>query len=147
MMNDKIPCPTEAAEQTALMRWAFYEQGAYPELEMLYHIPNEGKRSAVTGAHMRMQGMKSGVPDMHLPVARGQYHSLYVEMKRRNGETPSRQQAEWLDKLASQGHCVCWCRGWDAAASVIEAYLKTGRITYAPTRGRAGQYHAGGQTA
>lgn len=142
MTKEKIPCPTEAVEQTSLLRWAFYEQGAYPELGLLYHIPNEGKRSARTGAAMKMQGMKPGFPDLGLPVARGQYHGLYVEMKRREGETPTQQQYEWLKALDAQGYAVCWAKGWEEAAQAILHYLKTGTVHYSVLKCRAGEYHA-----
>lgn len=144
MTREQLPCPTEAVEQAALMRWAMYEESKWPELTLLYHIPNEGKRSRVTGGQMKAQGMRKGVPDLHLPVARGQYHGLYVEMKRRHGETPTRDQADWLEALDAQGYCVCWAQGWDAAAHAIRCYLEQGRVEYDPGRGRAGQYRAQG---
>lgn len=142
MTREQLPCPTEAVEQTALMRWAMYEEGKWPELRLLYHIPNEGKRSRVTGGQMKAQGMRKGVPDLHLPVARGKYHGLYVELKRMNGETPAKEQAEWLEALEAQGYCVCWSPGWMAAACAIRSYLEQGRVIYSPTRGRAGKYRA-----
>lgn len=141
-MTVKMPCPTEEAEQAALIRWAMYEEGKWPELGLLYHVPNEGKRTKMTGGKLRMVGMRKGVPDLCLPVARGMHYGLYVEMKRRDGSTPTQDQADWLEKLDGQGYCVCWCRGWDAAAAVITAYIKTGKVRYSPTRGRAGKYHA-----
>ena len=142
MNENRMPVPLESAETAMVVRWAQWHEQKWPELELLYHIPNEGKRSVVTGAHMKMQGMKSGVPDLHLPVPRGTSHGLYVEMKRRKGETPTQDQADWLEKLDKQGYCVCWARGWEEAAQAIKEYLMHGKVTYNPTRGRAGQYHA-----
>lgn len=46
------------------MRWADFALTQYPELELLYHIPNEGKRSKVTGGRLKALGLKSGVPDL-----------------------------------------------------------------------------------
>lgn len=57
---------------------------AHPELQLLYHVPNEGKRTWRTGARLKSEGLKPGVPDLCLPVARGKYHGLYVELKRRD---------------------------------------------------------------
>ena len=76
--------PLEEAEQCALMEWAAYNAGKWPELRLLYHIPNEGKRSIRAGARLKAQGLKRGVPDNHLPVARGGYIGLYIELKRRD---------------------------------------------------------------
>lgn len=71
----------ESVEQTNLFRWAAYEQGKYPELKLMYHIPNGGSRNRLEAANLKKQGVKSGVPDICLPVARGAYHGLYIEMK------------------------------------------------------------------
>lgn len=37
-------CPTEDVEQVQLFRWAEWQACKYPVLEMLYHVPNGGKR-------------------------------------------------------------------------------------------------------
>ena len=55
-------------------QWVTYQQGRFPELVLLYHIPNGGKRDAQTAISLKRQGVKAGVPDLHLPVARGGYH-------------------------------------------------------------------------
>lgn len=137
-------CPTEMEEQTALLSWARLAQGKWPELALLYHVPNEGKRSRATGAKLTAAGLKKGVPDLCLPVARGRRHGLYIELKRRKGSRPTAEQVEWLDALAAEGHGVAWCRGWESAAGVLLEYLRTGKITYAPTEGRGGEWHAKG---
>ncbi len=96
----------------------------YPELELLYHIPNEGKRSKSNGAALRRQGLKKGVPDLCLPVARGGFHGLYIEMKR-VGEKPTDNQKRWLQLLKQQGYCTTVCdEGWEQAVKVIEDYMK-----------------------
>ena len=142
MQYDGMPVPTESVEQQRLFQWAFYETGAYPELDLMYHIPNEGKRSRATGGRMRAEGLKSGVPDICLPIPRAAYKSLYIELKRRKGGTLSDAQHAWLLKLQKQGHCVCWCQGWEAAAAVIKEYLRHGTIRYRPTSHRGGDLHA-----
>ena len=77
--------PTEAQEQSALVRWAELMRPRFPELVLLAHVPNEGLRSPVTGARLKVQGMKRGFPDLILPVPRGEYHGLFIEMKRVKG--------------------------------------------------------------
>lgn len=118
------PIPKEAQEQEALFSWADIVMHQYPELELLYHIPNEGKRSKSNGAALKRQGLKKGVPDLCLPVARGGYHGLYIEMKR-IGEKPSDNQKRWLYLLKQQGYCTTVCdEGWEQAVKVIEGYMK-----------------------
>ena len=118
-----LPCPTESVEQQNLFRWARLQSGAHPELALLYHIPNEGKRSVHTGRRMRAEGLKRGVPDICLPVARGGKHGLYVELKRLRGSKTSDDQREWLAALEAQGYAVALCKGWEAAAEVITKYI------------------------
>ena len=115
--------PRESAEQQTLITWARLARGKYPELDMLYHITNEGKRSVVTGARLKSEGLKPGVPDLCLAVARGGAHGLYIEMKRTKGGRVSPQQAAWLEKLAHEGYATAICRGWEQARDVIERYL------------------------
>lgn len=123
-----MPVPTESVEQQCLFRWANFQSGKYPELELMYHIPNEGKRSWSTGARMKAEGLKSGVPDICLPVPRSGYHGLYIELKRLRGNTTTKNQDEWLTKLEGQGYRVKVCRGWEEASQVILEYLSDRRI-------------------
>ena len=39
----KKQVPTESEEQQTLFRWAAMQSGKYPELALMFHIPNEGK--------------------------------------------------------------------------------------------------------
>lgn len=45
---------SEANEQRRLMEIAGYYTHRYPELSLLYHVPNEGKRSKITGSILKM---------------------------------------------------------------------------------------------
>lgn len=115
--------PRESVEQQTLIKWARLARGKYPELDMLYHITNEGKRSVVTGARLKSEGLKPGVPDLCLAVARGGAHGLYIEMKRTKGGRVSPEQARWIEKLSREGYVAVVCRGWEQARDVIERYL------------------------
>lgn len=121
--TDELPAPTEEAEQTCLFRWAAMEAGAHPELKLLHAIPNGGKRSKSEAGRMRMAGVKPGVPDMCLPVARGGCHGLYIELKRIRGGRVSPEQVQWMDALARQGYRCALCHGWQEAAKTICEYL------------------------
>ena len=116
--------PRESAEQEALMDWANRASRKWPELALLYHIPNGGSRNEIEAAHLRRQGVKSGVPDLCLPVARGGCHGLYIELKRRQGGRVSPSQSAWLMALNAQGYAAVVCCGLDEAIEAIEGYLK-----------------------
>ena len=120
----RIDAPTEAQEQAALFRWAALAAGMLPELRLMYHIPNEGRRSVVTGARMRSEGMRKGVPDICLPVPRGSYAALYIELKRTKGGKVSEEQRAWVDALNRAGNRAVICKGWESARNEIESYLR-----------------------
>ena len=130
-MNDAANgCASEETEQICLMRWAQLESGKYPELKMLFHIPNGGKRGKAEAGRFKAMGGKPGVPDLFLPVARRMdaygtaYHGLFVEMKRQKGGRVSREQREWMERLRQNGYAVLVCRGWEEATECIQKYLE-----------------------
>ena len=122
--RDASTVPMESAEQRTLFEWARRMEGKWPELKLLYHIPNEGKRSARTGARMKAEGLRTGVPDVCLPVARGDHHGLYIELKRRKNSRVTPEQLEWIADLVAQGYVAAVCRGCDEAIELIEGYLR-----------------------
>ena len=126
MQKNKMPVPTEAQEQMTLFSWAAMQSGKYPELNLLYHVPNGGSRHKAEAGRLRAEGVKAGVPDLCLPVARGQYHGLYIELKRQRGGRTSDHQSEWLDALSAQGYKAALCYGWEQAAGTIIEYLTGG---------------------
>lgn len=116
--------PKESEEQIALFRWASLCKNTYPELNLLHHIPNGGTRNKAEAARLKAEGVKPGVPDLCLPVPRGQYHGLYIELKRKHGGRISKSQSEWIDALLMHGYCAAVCNGWEEAKGMIERYLK-----------------------
>lgn len=121
---NSLPVPSESVEQIHLFHWAIIQRGKYPELDLMYHIPNGGKRDVTTAKRLKAEGTKAGVPDIHLPVARNGFHGLYIEMKKQKGGKLSKDQKEWLKALSDQGHYVAVCKGCDAAIEVIKDYLE-----------------------
>lgn len=126
----QLPVPSESVEQQNLFRWAAVSAAArWPkEMRMLYHVPNEGKRSRANGARLKAEGLRAGVPDINLDVARGEYHGLRIEMKRRRGGRVSPEQAAWLEALREQGYAAVVAYGWEEAADAIEKYLRGDRL-------------------
>ena len=118
-----LTVPLEDAEQRIIFQWAAMETAAHPELGLLYAIPNGGKRAIKTAIALKAQGVKSGVPDMCLPVSRGGYHGLYIELKRQKGGVVSETQKSWLTALAEQGYKAVVCKGAEEAIRTIKEYL------------------------
>lgn len=114
----------EDIEQTYLFRWAVFASGKYPELDLMFHIPNGGLRSKTEAARMKAQGVKAGMPDICLPVAKGKYHALYIELKREKGGTVSANQKIKISQLIHAGNYVAVCKGWESAMTIIAEYLQ-----------------------
>ena len=115
--------PTEEEEQTVVMHWAAMASGRWPELRLLFHIPNGGKRSKSEAVRFRAAGVRSGVPDLFLPCSRGGFHGLWIEMKAMGGRV-SREQERWQTELLGQGYMCAVCYGADAAIATIEKYMQ-----------------------
>ena len=116
--------PTEDDEQAAVISWADFMQDRWPELGLLFHIPNGGYRHPATAARMKELGVKPGVPDLFLPAARGNYHGLWIEMKRQKGGRVSPMQMAWMDSLTRQGYKTAVCHGAAEAIMTIAGYLE-----------------------
>ena len=52
---DASPVPSESVEQSRLFQWARMQQGRWPELKLLYHIPNGGSRHRLEAIHLKQQ--------------------------------------------------------------------------------------------
>ena len=127
-MMGVIPMRTEEHQiQVAVILWSRSMSVRYPELDLLYAIPNGGARDAITGARLKAEGVKPGIPDLCLPVARGGSHALYVEIKTETGRI-SDKQADVIAKLTRFGNKVVVCRSAQDAIDTIMEYIK-GQIT------------------
>ena len=118
---------SEHQAQTAMFKTIKMLEVQRPELALLFAIPNGGHRAKLTAIKLKAEGVKAGILDTCLPVARGGYHGLFLEMKvGYNKCTP--EQKWWIEQLGAQGyHCtVCW--EWTKAIETLIDYLD-GRIT------------------
>ncbi len=116
----------ETHEQRTVVQWALLNSSKHPELKLLYAVPNGARVSRTQAVKLSLEGMKAGVPDLCLPVKRGDYNGLYVELKRSNGVASdvSQAQASWIRSLRKQGYAAGWFKGAEEAIKGIEAYLK-----------------------
>ncbi|WP_433588234.1 VRR-NUC domain-containing protein [Pseudomonas koreensis] len=118
------PVDREGLEQAALMRELSLR---YPAaFDLIYHVPNGGHRVKAVAAKLKAQGVKAGIPDLVLSMARGGYFGLYIEFKATppNDAAVSASQQERLRKLNDQGYLAIVCRGHFDAMEQIRAYLR-----------------------
>lgn len=117
----------EQIEQMRLIVWTQRPEvrERYPDLKLLYHVPNERKCTPAQGQALKRMGVKRGVPDLCLPVPSSKAHGLYIELKSMDKSArASDAQLWWMDELVAQGYAVAMCRGWEAARDVIVDYME-----------------------
>lgn len=115
----------ESDLQEAIISWAHTLEPRYPELKWLHAVPNGGYRSGREAVGLQRQGVKSGVLDLHLPVARGGFHGLMIELKRPGGKckSPSIDQLEYMVFLTKQGYYAFCSNDFEYVKMRILEYL------------------------
>lgn len=94
---------------------------AYPN-EIIYAVPNGGKRHLLEAVKFKASGVLSGVPDLFIALPKGRYHGLYIEMKSDKG-TVSEKQQTMIDKLISKGYQVNVCYSFEEFEQTIKNYM------------------------
>jgi len=88
-----------------------------------HHTPNEGRRNKIAGRHLKLSGMKSGVPDILIynTVYEGDtaYKGLAIELKRKKGGRLTANQKMWLDDLKRNGFRVAVCHGYEDTLKLL----------------------------
>jgi hypothetical protein len=114
----------EGLEQAALIKEL---ELRFPDVAaLIYHVPNGGHRHKMVAIKLKGQGVKAGVPDLVLPMARGGYFGLYLEFKATppNDAAVSASQHAWIRRLNEQGYLAIVCQGHFDAMEQIRAYLR-----------------------
>ncbi len=114
----------EHSEQVSLMQWWALQCRRFGIHEpLLFAIPNGGQRNIITAKRMKDEGVRSGIPDLFLAVPRGNFHGLFIEMKKPRGGVVSDNQKVCMEMLSTNGYCVTVCHGFIEAKTAITAYL------------------------
>lgn len=113
----------EHGHQKAVFDLAKMYESRIPELALLRGSLEGVNLDPRVGRWMKEAGVKSGFPDIHWPIARGQWFSLYIELKTDEGHaTP--QQLKIATMLRAQGNLVLFIRGSQAAWDTLMKYYK-----------------------
>lgn len=125
---------SEHSEQVAFVEWCEWQHVP------VFAIPNGGSRNKLEAVNLKREGVRSGVPDLFIPVARNGYHGLFVEMKCGRNK-PTQTQETWMSVLTSMGYQTAVCWSCDAAIKVVNSYLdytnKTAHAgVYSPVDGK-----------
>jgi VRR-NUC domain len=89
---------------------------------LILSIPNGGKRDPRVAAQMKREGVLPGAPDLFVPEPRGDWHGLFIEMKRLDGRT-SKDQDVVHRQLTERGYKVDVCHGADQAYMAFLRYV------------------------
>lgn len=116
---------TESQEQIAVIDYCDFKH--IP----IFHIPNGGSRNKIEAANLKRQGVRAGVPDLMLPVAKQGYHGLFIEMKVGYNK-PTENQEKWIELLSKNGYLVKTCWGADEAINLITNYMYLEEIKEKP---------------
>lgn len=114
----------EGNEQTILFTWIDLQ---YPrESKLIYHVPNGGHRHKATAGKLKGQGVRAGMPDINVDIARGGYFGLRIEFKATppNDADVSPKQRDALKLLNDRGYLAIVCKGVHDAQEQIRAYLR-----------------------
>jgi hypothetical protein len=101
-----------------IFNWARWK----PELKWLFAIANGGSRHFLEAVHLKQQGVKKGVSDMFLPLPKGSYSGLFIELKVGKNK-PTKEQKEFIEYANKVGYLAKVCYGHQEAISLIEKYL------------------------
>lgn len=114
----------EHDHQCALFEWSRHPtvRKSFPELDLLSCSLNGVKLTKAQAGKAKAAGMLKGEWDIRLPVARGPYIGIVIEMKAgRNKPTP---EQEWYGKrMEQEGHMTAVCWSWEEAKGFIIGYL------------------------
>ena len=113
--------PSEHALQVTCLRWLHF---TYPQV-LCYAIPNGAYTTKSTARKLVAEGATAGMPDLCIPIARGGYHALYIEMKNGKAGRLSDTQKEMIPRLQCYGNKVVVCRSLDEFIREVETYLNS----------------------
>lgn len=130
----------EDAHQVAFFRWCALAKTAYPDLEKFYHVPNGGARNKAEAGRLKAQGVRAGVLDLSLDVARGGYFGLRIELKATKtelGHKPpvSNEQRQRIHDLRADGYYADIAEGWEQARDTTLSYLQMPKTQLSTPRG------------
>lgn len=87
------------------------------------HVPNEGIRTARTGAHLKKQGMKAGMLDILIFLPSNGKNGFAIELKT-NYNKPTNTQTEWIESFRKMNWKAEWYNDLDECIKAIDNYLK-----------------------
>lgn len=132
------PSPTEKAMRTEIdwrlpakaawqkseheLQVAFVSHAAPLVGDDLFAIPNGDMRKITVAMRLQAEGVRKGVPDLFLPIPKGGFHGLFIELKKAGG-CPSPEQWERMERMHLAGYMVRVVNSLGVAMEILTGYL------------------------
>lgn len=120
---------SEHLEQVRFIQWCKLNENRYKELGLIFAIPNGGTRGGtklqkiINGRRLKEEGVRPGIPDLCLPIARKGFNAFYIEMKTKK-TYPNRTQKRIHQLLQKYNNKVVVCHSCEDAIKETLLYLK-----------------------
>lgn len=104
----------------------------FSDLALLHAVPNGAVRTG-KGYGRVDAGVKAGIPDLMLPVARLGYFGLYIELKIFGGRVRNNQR-QWINDLIDQGYeARVIVESVEAFSTLLQNYMKGPKTLWGKT--------------
>lgn len=123
--NMKVSKPTASEHQiqSAFFKLVTLYEIKYPQLKLLFAVPNAAKRSMALAAMLKAEGMRSGIPDIMFPFANKSHNGLALEFKSAIGK-PTANQSEYLSLLEKHNWQCHIVNDSEKALKILLTYLE-----------------------
>lgn len=122
--------PRVIREQETIVAWAKDNAHEIPELSLLYAVNLGSGGGSLISATLLRAGYQKHAPALCLPIARGGYIGLYIEMQYEQHEfldlqnTAAQERLSYISMLEEQGHLVIINSIALMTCSMLRSYLK-----------------------
>lgn len=93
----------------------------YPK-ELMFAIPNGGRRNLIEAVNLKRMGVLAGVPDLFLAKSNNTYNGMFIEMKASKGKESEAQQ-NISSILQAKGYAYVVCKDFQEFCIAIKFYL------------------------
>ena len=122
----------EFHEQCFFFTQLRYRERHQPEVGLIFATLNGIRLTPGLAKKAKAAGNKAGIPDIVVPIARGGFFGLYIELKEPDAPKPPKHQIEYHERLREQGYQVVVAYGTVKAYDALNAYLKQTRTMVIP---------------
>lgn len=119
--NLRKSAATEHDLQVACVRLFRYKYSEYNE--MMFAVPNGGKRNAIEAKKLKAEGVVAGIPDLFLAVPKGRWHGMFMELKNGKSNNLTENQKRMIYKLQMFGYRTEVVRSLEDFEKIMEEYL------------------------